>query len=50
MLYYLVEHKEDLPVILDNKKVDQLTNEFYLIVSKDIDINSETKSISYKNI
>ena len=50
ILYYLVEHKEDSPAILDNKKVDQLTNEFYLIVSKDIDINSETKSISYNTL
>ena len=50
ILYYLVEHKNDLPIVLDNKKVDQLTNEFYLIVSKDIDINLETKSINYNTL
>ena len=50
ILYYLVEHKEDKPIILDSKKVDQLTNEFYLIISKDIDINSETKSINYNTL
>jgi hypothetical protein len=50
ILYHLVEHKNDLPIVLDNKKVDFLTNEFYLIVSKDIDINSETKSINYNTL
>ena len=50
ILYYLVEHKNDSPIILDSKKVDQLTNEFYLIVSKDIDINSETKSLNYNTL
>ena len=50
ILYYLIEHKNDLPIILDSKKVDQLTNEFYLIVSKDIDINLETKSINYNTL
>ena len=46
ILYYLIEHKDILPIILDKKTVDQLTNEFYLIISKDIDINSELKSIN----
>ena len=50
ILYYLIEHKNDSPIILDSKKVDQLTNEFYLIVSKDIDINLETKSINYNTL
>ena len=50
ILYYLIEHKNDLPIILDSKTVDQLTNEFYLIVSKDIDINLETKSINYNTL
>ena len=30
--------------------MDQLTNEFYLIVSKDIDINAESKSINYNTL
>ena len=50
ILYYLIEHKEDSPIILDKKIVDQLTNEFYLIVSKDIDINAESKSINYNTL
>ena len=50
ILYYLIEHKEDSPIILDKKMVDQLTNEFYLIISKDIDINSESKSINYNTL
>jgi hypothetical protein len=50
ILYYLIEHKDDLPIILDSKKVDQLTNEFYLIISKDIDINSEAQSINYNTL
>ena len=50
ILYYLMEHKDNPPIILDRKKVDQLTNEFYLIVSKDIDINLETKSINYNTL
>jgi len=50
ILYYLIEHKDDSPIILDKRKVDQLTNEFYLIVSKDIDINYESKSINYNTL
>ena len=50
ILFYLIEHKEDSPVTLDKKMVDQLTNEFYLIVSKDIDINSESKSVNYNTL
>ena len=50
ILYYLIEHKDISPIILDKKTVDQLTNEFYLIISKDIDINSELKSINYNTL
>ena len=50
ILYYLIEHKDDSPIILDKRMVDQLTNEFYLIVSKDIDINYESKSINYNTL
>ena len=50
ILYYLIEHKDDSPIILDKRTVDQLTNEFYLIVSKDIDINYESKSLNYNTL
>jgi len=50
ILFYLIEHKEEPPIILNKKLVDQLTNEFYLIVQKDIDINSETKSVNYNTL
>ena len=50
ILQYLIEHKEDTPIILDKKKVDALTNEFYLIVSKELDINSESKSINFNTL
>ena len=50
ILYYLLEHKNDPPTILDSKAVDQLTNEFYLIVSKEIDMNAEIKSTTYNTL
>ena len=50
ILFYLIEHKEEPAKILNKKLVDQLTNEFYLIVQKDIDINSENKSINYNTL
>lgn len=50
IFYYFIEHKDDPPLTLDKKMVDQLTNEFYLIISKDIDINSELKEINYNTL
>lgn len=37
ILNYLLEHKNDPQIILDNKIVDKINNEFYLIIPKELD-------------
>jgi len=37
ILNYLLDHKNDPQIILDNKIVDKINNEFYLIIPKEID-------------
>ncbi len=37
ILNYLLDHKNDPQIILDNKTVDKINNEFYLIIPKELD-------------
>lgn len=37
ILNYLLDHKNDPQIILDNKIVDKINNEFYLIIPKELD-------------
>jgi len=37
ILNYLIDHKNDPQIILDNKIVDNINNEFYLIIPKELD-------------
>jgi len=50
ILNYLLEHKMDPQIILDSKIVDKLNNEFYLIIPKDVENNTITRSSNYNNL
>lgn len=50
ILNYLIEHKTDPQLILDSKIVDKLSNEFYLIIPKDIENNITQKTLNYNNL
>lgn len=50
ILNYLIEHKSDPQIILDSKIVDKLTNEFFLIIPKDIENNISQKTMNYNNL
>ena len=47
---YLFNNKNSPPVILNNKILEQINNDFYLVVNKDIDNNLETKKLNYNSI
>lgn len=47
---HLFNNKNSPPVILNNKILEQINNDFYLVVNKDIDNNLETKKLSYSSL
>ena len=47
---YLYNNKNAPPVILNNKILEQINNDYYLVVNKDIDNNLETKKLNYNSL
>ena len=47
---HLFNNKNAPPVILNNKILEQINNDFYLVVNKDIDNNLETKKLNYSSL
>ena len=47
---HLFNNKSAPPVILNNKILEQINNDFYLVVNKDIDNNLETKKLNYSSL
>ena len=47
---YLYNNKNSPPVILNNKILEQINNDYYLVVNKDIDNNLETKKLNYNSL
>ena len=50
ILAYLYNHKNDNPIMMSNKTLEQINNDYYLVVIKDIDNNLETKPLHYNNL
>lgn len=53
ILNYLLDHKADPQIILDNKIVDKINNEFYLIIPKELDQTFniiKSFNMSYNNL
>jgi len=47
---YLYNNKNSPPVILNNKILEQINNDYYLVVNKDIDNNLEIKKLNYNSL
>ena len=47
---YLYNNKNSPPLILNNKIIEQINNDYYLVVNKDIDNNLETKKLKYNSL
>ena len=47
---YLYNNKNSPPVILNNKIIEQIKNDYYLVVNNDIDSNLETKKFDYNSL
>ena len=47
---YLYNNKNSPPLILNNKIIEQINNDYYLVVNKDIDNNLETKKLNYNSL
>ena len=50
ILAYLYTHKNDNPIMMNNKTLEQINNDYYLVVIKDINNNLETKPLYYNNL
>ena len=47
---YLYKNKNSPPVILNNKIIEQINNDYYLVVNNDIDSNLESKKFDYNSL
>ena len=47
---YLYNNKNSPPVILNNKILEQINNDYYLVVNKDVDNNLETQKLNYNSL
>ena len=47
---YLYKNKNSPPLILNNKILEQINNDYYLVINKDIDNNLETKKLNYNSL
>ena len=47
---YLNNNKNSPPVVLNNKILEEINNEYYLVVNKDIDNNLESKKSAYNSV
>jgi hypothetical protein len=50
ILNYLIEHKTDPQIVFDNKIVEKLKNDFFLIIPKDIENNIPLKTVIFNNL
>ena len=47
---YLYNNKNAAPIVLTNKILEEINNDYYLVVNKDIDNNLETKKLNYNSL
>ena len=47
---YLQNNKNSPPIVLNNKILEEINNEYYLVVNKDIDNNLESKKSAYNSV
>ena len=50
ILNYLYKNKNTAPVILNNKIIGQINNDYYLLINNDINSNFESKKFDYNSL
>ena len=47
---YLYNNKNASPVILNNKIIEQINNDYYLVINNDIESNLESNKMDYSSL